>query len=514
MLENILKKINNDVHIRDSVNIYMNYFIEKYNINNCVIVNNKNNTRLYHKGEDYQDDKNYKNKILLNDNSYEKIIFYLDKKLPKNKKSCSIDIEILKLTLTNYILYKDILSISKSRLMKKKEVETLMEISRELIFLRDQDNIFNSFIFAVMGQVLISKVAIYLSEDEKNFKLTRKKGFRNLPENLTFERNINKVLDLTKEGVSVDGLDEKEIHLIVPMQYLEKTKGLAILGYKMDNEKIDRSEHNFLFSLATNVIFAVENSKLIQESIEKKRMEQELNLARDIQKNILPQNIPGLKQWDTHGINIPSREVGGDYYYLKQIGNKLCFVIADVTGKSIPAALLVSTLHSAFSILTQDDVDLGDLVEKLNSVIYENTSLEQFITLFIGVIDIKKDRFDYINCGHNYPFILKNNEETERLKEGGRILGIAPEYSYDIGSKNTEDIKLITMYTDGITEATNNYGDEFEDKRLEKILFNNRKMSSEKICNTIVSEVNDFKSKNVIHDDMTLLVLKNCKNKI
>jgi len=506
----ILKKINNEVHLRDSIDYYMDYFEEKYNIEKCKIIDKKKHDILYLKGKDK---KKYKNSMVLRSNSYEYIIFYMDKNIKIDNKEKTEDIELLKIMVSNIILYKTILNVSKSRLQKQKQVETLMEISRELIFMRDEENIFSSFIFAVMGQVMISKVGIYLSENEKNFQLKIQKGFDKLPDKIILNNPLKKVINLDDDYdkdrfPDFTKLNEEKVNLIVPMQYLNETRGLAVLGYKMDKENIPKSEYDFLFSLATNVIFAVENSKLIQESIEKKRMEQELQLAKDIQKNILPNEIPDVKNWDLHGINIPSREVGGDYFYIKKIKNKLCFVIADVTGKSVPAALLVSTLHSAFSILTQSQIELEKIVDRLNYLIFNNTSSEQFITFFIGYINLKNDKLKYINAGHNPPFLIRKNNNIVRLKKGGMILGIMPDTNYEMGEEIFDKGDLFSCFTDGITEITDQYGNEFMDENLKKLLIKNKNESSKTIVSKIIEKVDEFKSNNVVQDDMTLIIGK------
>jgi len=186
----ILKKINNEVHLRDSIDYYMDYFEEKYNIEKCKIIDKKKHDILYLKGKDK---KKYKNSMVLRSNSYEYIIFYMDKNIKIDNKEKTEDIELLKIMVSNIILYKTILNVSKSRLQKQKQVETLMEISRELIFMRDEENIFSSFIFAVMGQVMISKVGIYLSENEKNFQLKIQKGFDKLPDKIILNNPLKKV---------------------------------------------------------------------------------------------------------------------------------------------------------------------------------------------------------------------------------------------------------------------------------------------------------------------------------
>ncbi|HHH84381.1 MAG TPA: hypothetical protein ENL15_00320, partial [Firmicutes bacterium] len=423
-----------------------------------------------------------------------------------------IDLEFLKSVILNQILYRSVLRISKSRMQKKKEVETLMEISRELIFLHEENSILNALIFAIMGQVMVTKTAIYLNQS-KSFTLKVSRGFKQLPPSLGMVKTLKSILDLNRRREYLMNPEMEEIHkaggaLVVPMQYQNSITGYIVLGYKTDGKNIPETEYDFLFSLAANVAFALENSKLIRESIEKKRMESELNLAREIQQNLLPKNIPHTPGWEIWGANIPSREVGGDYYFIRKVNKKIYIAIADVSGKSVPAALLVSTLHAALFVLSDLEMTLLDLVRDINQLIYSSTTAEQFITFFILEMDLEKETVTYINAGHNPPYLLDRTGELKELTEGGLLLGIVEKTDFQTGEFPLGDLESLLLFTDGVTEATNALDEEYGEERLKRHLSQCRGKNASEWGESLLDEVWQFKNSPVPQDDVTVVVLK------
>lgn len=503
----VLDKITSRAHVKENCTLFMDYFCEKYAYTNCLLLNEKENLILYSKGN-----KDYTNTIGVRKTYFDDIKLSVNGEIPDSVEM-QMDLYILKTVVISTTLYHNILTVSRSRMQKTQEVNTLMEISRELIFLFEERDILNALIFAIMGQIMVSRSAIYLLHLDGTFTLKIEKGFHDLPETVKDMPNVNTIWNLRNispimQNTTVSAMANEGARLLIPMQYQKKTIGFIILTDKMDGSPILESEYDFLFSLATNVAVSLESSKMIKESIEKRRMEKELLVARTIQENILPKTIPSNAIWDMYAMNIPSREVGGDYYYVCQINNKLYCAIADVTGKSIPAALLVSTLHAGFKLLAEVNVDIETIVERLNNLIYESTAPEQFITFFLAVFDVDHRDMKYINAGHNPPILLDEAGKPSLLTQGGLLLGIVPNARFEIGRVPFDKIDSIVMFTDGFSEATNNEGEEYGEDRLKELIIAHRKKSAEEITGIIVDEVNGFKTKSELQDDMTLLVVK------
>ncbi len=503
----VLEKMTSRAHVKENCALFMDYFCEKHGFNNCLLVNEKESTVLYERGNN-----EFSTSIGLRKTYFDDVKLSVDGIIPDSPEMI-MDLYVLKMVVISAILYDNILKVSRGRMQKSQEVNTLMEISRELIFLFEERDILNALIFAIMGQIMVSRSAVYLLHTDGTYRLKIEKGFRDLPETVLDMPTVNTIWNLRNvsslmKNEMINSMGGDGATLLIPMQYQKKTIGFIILTDKMDGTPVPESEYDFLFSLATNVAVSLESSKMIKESIEKRRMEKELLVARAIQENILPKNIPSNELWSIHGMNIPSREVGGDYFYVSQINNKLYCAIADVTGKSIPAALLVSTLHAGFKLLAEVNIDIETIVERLNNLIYESTAPEQFITFFVAVFDMDHLDMKYINAGHNPPILIDAAGKTSELTQGGLLLGILPNARYEIGRVTFDKFETILMFTDGFTEATNDEGEEFGEERLTKLYFDNRKKSAELIAHVILDTVNGFKTKTELQDDMTILVVK------
>lgn len=207
---------------------------------------------------------------------------------------------------------------------------------------------------------------------------------------------------------------------------------------------------------------------------------------------------------------ISSREVGGDYFDVAKTpdGNTI-LAIADVTGKGVPAALLMANLQSMLHVLLPVDITLSEATERINNLIFKNTPADKFITFFWGKYLSTHKILRYVNAGHNPPLLLrKNSDRFEELSEGGLLLGametLAPYEQADV-QLNPSD--LLISYTDGVNEAMNNNEEEFGTTRLKKCILKNREKSSEEILNAIVNDVLAF-SNQKLFDDLTLLIIR------
>lgn len=235
--------------------------------------------------------------------------------------------------------------------------------------------------------------------------------------------------------------------------------------------------------------------------------EQEVAEARAIQHGLLPGSIPQCPGYEIAGAWQPAQTVGGDYYdVLPFDGSKLGLCIADVAGKGLPAALLMSNLQAAVRGLASPLLPPAGLCERLNSLVCHNTGLDRFITLFYAQLDAPERMLHYVNAGHNPPFLLHADGSHERLETGGGVLGIFPELDFQTGSVRLAREDCIVCFTDGITEARNGEGEEFGDVRLGEVLQAHRAAPADLLQQKILAAVGDF-CLGHWHDDATLLVL-------
>ena len=265
-----------------------------------------------------------------------------------------------------------------------------------------------------------------------------------------------------------------------------------------------------LQAISRQVQTAIENDYLLKQSIEKERIEKELLLAATIQQRIIPEELPKIEGYDLAGINIPSREVGGDYYDCIDLGKGIyAFVIADVTGKGISAALLVNTLNAALYSYMEFHLPLSELADRLNKLIFNATPADKFITFFIAVLDSKAGKLDVVNAGHNPVLLIRKEGNLEKIEASGLGLGML-----DLGIPYQEERLVINagdklfLYTDGIPEAMNKNEEEYSDERMFEFFRHNSGHSAAEFIEAMVKDVKEHVNGELQSDDITCLILK------
>jgi sigma-B regulation protein RsbU (phosphoserine phosphatase) len=271
----------------------------------------------------------------------------------------------------------------------------------------------------------------------------------------------------------------------------------------------DSTDSLLLEAIARQVQAAIENAFYHQQSLEAERIQQELNLASTIQKQIIPDKLPEIDGYAIAGINIPSKEVGGDYYDCVKLENgKYALIIADVTGKGVPASLLVSTLNASLMSYLDIDIPLPDLAVKLNTLVYKSSPLDTFITFFIALLDPESGELDIINAGHNSALLLRSDGKLEKFDAGGVALGMFDMGLPFEGQKTTIGKgERLLLFTDGIPEAMNVDDEEYSDERLDDFFINNLPDDPSNFIKSIVRDVKNFTGSAPQSDDITAIYL-------
>lgn len=237
------------------------------------------------------------------------------------------------------------------------------------------------------------------------------------------------------------------------------------------------------------------------------QQEHEVSEARTIQQGLLPKTIPQPSGFQIAGIWRPAQNVGGDYYDVLEFEEaKLGFCIADVAGKGLPAALLMSNLQASVRGLASTSLSPHDLCTRLNSLVCHNTGADRFITFFYGQLDCETRLLRYTNAGHNAPILLHRDGSHERLQDGGGVLGIFPDQRFTVGTAQLARGDRLLLFTDGVTEAGDGDGEEFGELRLLQLLQDHSSASASALGETILASAANF-SRGHWHDDATLLVL-------
>ncbi len=298
---------------------------------------------------------------------------------------------------------------------------------------------------------------------------------------------------------------------IAPLKVHEEINGFLFTA-RQNNVNYDEDEKKSLQAFADYAAVALENAKLIAESIEKERLEKELDVARDIQKKILPNHVPVSEKLEVSALFIPAFEVGGDYYdFFNLDNNKLGFVVADVSGKGISAAFIMAEVKGIFESLSKIILKPSELLVKVNDVLKDSLDKKSFVTVIYGVLDLNDGIINFARAGHP-PVILSSNEKIERLQPNG--IGIGLDYSSGFANTLKEmQIKLlngdiIAFYSDGIPEAKNARDEDFGYERFESIIHQNRSKNLDQITNELMKEITTFTKDHQQHDDITLVLFK------
>lgn len=298
-------------------------------------------------------------------------------------------------------------------------------------------------------------------------------------------------------------------HLLIPIAHGEELLGVLCLGNKMGARRYDFEDMTMLSVLASQMAIALVNSRLYQEALEKRRIEEELVRAREIQESLLPKTCPSGKGFIVSALSQPSRQVGGDYHdFVTMWDGMLGIAIGDVSGKGMPAALLMAVLQASFNAQAQNRLPVKETVSRVNAHISKITDREKFVTFFYGELNLHNGKFTYSNAGHNSPILIRADGQVRELTKGGLVLGVMDDVPYEEETVLLQAGDTLFLYTDGITEAQNEVDEEFGEERLTQLLQDKRHLSPEKILNVVLSQVNSFTAGRVQQDDSTMVVLQ------
>ncbi len=296
--------------------------------------------------------------------------------------------------------------------------------------------------------------------------------------------------------------------LSVPLCLKGRIVGSINVFNKRADEGFTEADKRLLTIIATQSAQVIENARLSEEELALQLMQEEMRLAYKIQMDLLPKN-PAVQGYDIAGKSIPAKTVGGDYFDFLETGpNCLCICLGDVSGKGMPAALLMSNLQATLRGQALQDCIPDNCIKKSNMLLYRSTTTDKFATLFYGMLDTAEHRLCYCNAGHNWPFLLKANGETLRLDVGGPVLGIIEEFDYGGDSVQLDPGDLLVIFSDGITEAIDEKEAMFDEENLEEVIRRNIAKSSEEIIDDIINSVEEHAGSTAQTDDMTLVVLK------
>jgi len=320
---------------------------------------------------------------------------------------------------------------------------------------------------------------------------------------------VDSLKRLHREGFLVGYLATLNCHLLLPL--VDKGKLVGVIGTtaKAGGYGYTYEDITLLTVLANQVVVSLNNARLYSESLEKQRLEEELAVARQIQLNLLPKSVPVHQNYEFAAFNHPSRQVGGDYYdFMTTLDGQISVVVADVSGKGVGAALLVARLQAVLQSEGQRGQPLNTMIAGINDFLVNSTAADKYVTMFYGEFNCDSGSFCFCNAGHNYPFIIRNNDDIEYLQDGGLLLGAFAGSQYKIARTQINKGDVLIIYTDGLTEAFNESGEEYGEKRLIKTVKDARLKSAQFICGHMIKNIRQYAVDSTDSDDMTVVVIK------
>ncbi|MBU1702465.1 MAG: SpoIIE family protein phosphatase [Candidatus Eisenbacteria bacterium] len=295
--------------------------------------------------------------------------------------------------------------------------------------------------------------------------------------------------------------------LVVPI--VSESRVIGAFNLESDHlGMFNKSDVKLLTTFASQAAISIERARLHEELLEKRRLEQEIKIARSIQEASAPRRSPEITGMGLAGLNVPSRQVSGDLYdFLAVHPGHTGILIADVAGKGVPAALVGARFQASMRAEIRNNYAIATILGRVNDLLLESGDAGSFITAVYGVLDIKTRRLTYSNAGHNPPLLLRADDRVEWLWEGGTVLGAFPHLTFEEQFVTLEPGDIVVFYTDGITEATDGRGEEFGSERLVETVRKLRGKSPHVICRGVVDATRVHEEMSQA-DDLTVVVLK------
>jgi len=296
--------------------------------------------------------------------------------------------------------------------------------------------------------------------------------------------------------------------ICTPLWNGEQTVGVLYIDTTQADRQFDEIDLLFFSTLSGMIAEKIQNATLAEIAREKQRLDAELRIAAQIQSQLLPSDLPSVDGYEIAAFNRACTEVGGDYYDVFAADSRIVIAVADVAGKGIGAAMLMSNLQAALRIRSDTSKDVGEVLQSLNADLINRVGEGRFITCFLMSLDPRSNECIYSNAGHNPPVLLRPDGKIENLKVGGLPLGIVSETPYECGSTALEPGGIILLYSDGVTECLNNNDDLFGEERLIETLQQSASQSAHDITRAILATLDEFRQDRPFSDDVTLVAVK------
>lgn len=396
-------------------------------------------------------------------------------------------------------------------------VRALIRAGQELAVHRPLADVFEAILDLSLS-AMNSKRGVILTLEAGQLKVRASKGEGFAISTAVRDRVLGEKCSLMVKNAQIDDAFRHQksivlhrVHsmLAVPLQTGDRVIGLIYVDNGAVVHPFSQEDLDLLTVMANIAAIRIEHARLAAVEQNERIMQAELAHASEIQQSLLPSESPQLAGYELAARNVPCRTVGGDYYdFVPYPDGRLAVVVGDVSGKGMPAALLMSSLQARVGMLAETQPDPASAVAVLNRNVAARCPLGTFITFFYALLDPASGSLAYSNAGHNYPLLLRADGTVERLPAGGIVLGLSPMARYDAETLQLRRGDLLALYSDGVTEAADTAGREFGEQGLLDFLVSHRAEPCSDIGNSLIEHVRRYTGAASFADDFTVLLLR------
>src|SRR5580658_449946 len=407
--------------------------------------------------------------------------------------------------------------VGEAQLLAASHISALIRAGNELAGNRPLPELFRFILDLAIQAVQADRGVLMTAEgDDLLVQANQGEGFR--ISTAVRDRVLNSGLSVLVRDTSIDdafrerrSIVERNIRTLmaVPLQTREKIIGIIYVDSPSLTREFTKDDLNLLTVMANVAAIRIEQTRFAEMEQARQLMERDLEQAAEIQQGFLPAVAPPVRGLEVAGHNAPCRTVGGDYYDFFPYGSsRIAMVLGDVSGKGMPASLLMMGLQARVQVLIEEPKSLADVMTRLNRITSANCPSNRFISLFFCILDGDTGDLTFCNAGHNPPLIIRANGTYDQLKGGGPVLGILPFIEYQEYHEQLAEGDALVIYSDGVTEANNPAGDEFEIEGLSEAVIQDRHLPASAIVSRINKALVTYTAGAPPSDDITVIVAR------
>ncbi|MBT8191745.1 MAG: serine/threonine-protein phosphatase [Bacteroidia bacterium] len=395
--------------------------------------------------------------------------------------------------------------LEKELSLKELQIKSLLTITQAINDNVSAEGLFNMYRSFLSWEMGIEKMILFVKGIEKwsnasSINVDEKYTGELIDQCLQYKR-LHTIKD-------TDNIYLKLFDIVIPVFHKNSPIAYALIGGIKDKEDI-YNKIQFITTITNIIAVAIENKRLFKRQIKQERLNKELELAKEFQEMLIPENIPKSKFYEVNTFYKPHFNIGGDYIdFMKFSEDRFALVIADISGKGVAAALLMSNFQAMLQSLIFQYRDLETFVFALNQAVFRITRSDKFITFFIAEIDVKRKTLTYINAGH-YPPILANNGNLILLDQGSTVIGAFENLPFLKEQQlKVDSDSMLFCFTDGLVDLKDDQGNYFDEEKVKEFILKNRNLSAQNFNNKLIQELERFKGDEEYVDDIAILTTK------